>query len=285
MTLKTRRIILILCFFFFFLFSPFAILYTTGYRLAPGFKFYKTGGLYIYPSLLGSKIFVNGKEKAETSFFKNNLFLQSLVPGEYSVLVTKDDYWLWSKKLIVKEEFVTETEPLLIPKDTNGKIILKENFSPLEMSKYNEILNSLNILKKPLSKNATTTEIEARYTRTLDNGKEKIYWDPKNSKLWAEWLSDENSLPYYFCNDKNCSSKMLIYTSKTLIKNADFYPQRRDAIIFATQNGIYAIEIDGRGGRNIEPIYKGKDPIFITYKNENNIYVLDENNLIEINLD
>jgi hypothetical protein len=285
MTLKSRRIILFLCFLLFFAVSPFIILYTAGYRWTRDFKLYKTGGLYISSPLSGSKIYVNGKEEKETSFFRNYLFMQSLLPGQYSVLVVKDGYWLWSKKLSVKEEFVTETEPLLLPKDTKGKIILKENYSPLEFSKYEEILNVLNGLKKPLSSKATQQEQDDRYTRLSSNGKEKIWWDPKQNRLWAEWLGDFVSLPYYFCDNNGCSTKILIYSSKTPIKNAEFYPQRKDAVVIATQNGIYAVEIDGRGGRNIEPVYKGKDPIFTTYKNDNNLYVLDENNLIEINLD
>jgi hypothetical protein len=78
---------------------------------------------------------------------------------------------------------------------------------------------------------------------------------------------------------------MVIINTISNVKNVDFYPGRKDVIIMASQNGVFAIEIDGRGNRNIQPIYKGKEPTFITYKNMNLIYILDDNNLIKINLE
>ncbi|TSD02080.1 MAG: hypothetical protein Athens071424_204 [Parcubacteria group bacterium Athens0714_24] len=284
MTAKSRRLVLILCFLFFVVASPVVLLYTMGYRWDSGLKLYGTGGLYIASSVSGSKIFVNNKEEKETGFLQNDLFLQSLMPGKYSVLITKDDYWPWSKKLAVKEKLVTEARAFMVPSNPNGKIILRENFSPLESSQYEEILNILNNLKKPLDKKATDAQKDLYYSRLSSNSKEKIWWDPQTNKIWAEWLSDSNSLPYFFCDDKNCSSQLLIYELKTLIKNIDFYPNRKDLIIFAMQNSIYAIEIDGRGGRNIQPVYKGKDPIFTVYSKDNFLYILDDQNLIQINL-
>ena len=72
--------------------------------------------------------------------------------------------------------------------------------------------------------------------------------------------------------------------SKTLIRNAAFYPNRNDVVIVAVQNGIFALEIDGRGGRSLQPLYKGKNPTFTTYEKESAVYILDEDTLIKIRL-
>lgn len=286
MTLKKRRIILGICILIFLLTMPVILLYTNGYRWNPELGLYKTGGLYVASPLSGSKIFVNNKEEKETNILQNGIFLQSLKPGKYSVLIAKDGYWPWAKKLTVKEQLVTEARAMLIPKEPQGTILLRENYSPMETSKYDEILASLKKLTLPLKNKATEEEKEERYSRLSANKKEKLWWDPKTNKLWAEWLGDKESLPYYFCDDYKCLEKILVLDSKFPIRNADFYPKRKDTVIVAIQNGVYAIELDGRGGgRMLQPIYKGKEPFFIIYKNESSLYIMEEKDLIQIKLD
>lgn len=273
MTVARRRTILVLCVLIFLFIAPLFLLYTVGYRWNPQLGSYKTGGLYISSPVTGSKIFVNNKEKKQTNIFQGSLFLQSLKPGQYSILVTKDNYWPWSKNLTIKEQMVIEARAILMPKEPKGEIVFWGNYSPLEVSKYYEIMANLK---------ATTTD----YVQFTINQKEKLWWDPKDNKVWAEWLGDRELLPYFFCDDKLCSDEILIFNSSSPIRNVDFYPQRKDAAIIAVQNGIYAVEFDGRGGkRNIQPIYKGKEPTFTTYKNENSIYILEENKLIEIKME
>jgi len=276
-TLKKRRTILFLCFLTFLACMPPLVLYSLGYRWdwswENGFQAYKTGALYISSPVTGSKILVNKKEEKQTNIFQSGLFLQSLKPGKYAVSVTMDGYWSWSKNFIVKEEMVTETRAMLIPIEPQGKIVFWENYTPLEITKYYEILTSLKNLKN------------TAHSKMTANQKEKLSWDPKTNKVFAEWLGDKESLPYFFCNDKICSEKIAIFQAPANIKNIDFYPGRADAAIIAFQNAVYAVEFDGRGGdRNIEPVYKGKNPNFATYKNDGSVYILEENKLIEIKL-
>ena len=261
-----------LCVLLFLLSVPPFLLYSLGYRWSPLFHLYKTGALYISSPVTGSKIFVNNKEEKQTNIFQGSLFLQSLKPGKYSILIARDDYWPWQKNLTVKEQMVTEARAILIPKEPKGEVVFWGNYSPLEVSKYYEIMANLKALKKPT------------YSRLTVNQKEKLWWDPKDNKVWVEWFGDKESLPYFFCDDKSCSDKILIFNSRSPIRNIDFYPKRKDAVIIAVQNGIFALEIDGRGGRNIQPIYKGKEPIFTIYQNESSIYILEEDKLIEIKL-
>lgn len=290
MTLRKRRIILVVCILVFLLLMPLILLYTTGWRWDRKLGLYKTGGLYISSPLTDSKIFINSNLEKETNILQGGIFLQSLKPGKYSILVDKEGYWPWQKNLFVKEQLVTEARAMLIPKEPRGNVILRENYSPLEISKYDEILAGLKTLRQPLklpkTKQATTTPEEiARYTRFTSDQKEKLWWDPKTNKIWIEWLAGKESLPYFFCDDSSCNEKVLVHTSKFNIKNVDFYPKRKDVVLFAVQNGVYAIEIDGRDGRAIQPIYKGKEPIFTIYKNDKSVYILDEDNLIEIKLE
>ena len=274
MTLTRRRIILALCVLLFVLSVPLAIFYALGYRWNSLFQLYQTGGLYISSPITSSTIYINEKAEAQTNIFQSGFLFQSLTPGKYKVTVAKDGYWPWSKTLAVKAQLVTEARAMLMAKNPDWKLILKENYTPLQASKYNEILN---ILKSP----ATTTD----YARLTANQKEKLLWNPKSKQIWVTWLADSDSLPYYFCDDNSCKDNFLIFDSPAPIRNADFYPGRRDVVIIAMENGIFALEIDGRGGRNLQPIYKGKEPTFVTSPGENSIYILDEYVLIQINLE
>lgn len=265
MTIRTRRTILILCVLLFLISLPPILFYTLGYRLGADLRFYKTGGLYVSSPVAGSKIFINNKERKETNLWQSGLFLQSLKPVKYSILVAKDGFWPWQKNLIVKEQSVTEARAMLIPKEPKGEIISNE-----------EIFTSLKTLKENLS--TTTNE------RFSSNQREKIWWNSADNEVWIKWLGLKESLPYFFCDDLSCAEEKMILRSVFPIRNVDFYPNRKDIIVLAVQNSIYALEIDGRGGRMLHPIYKGKEPIFIIPKNESLIYILDEDNLIKIKL-
>jgi len=120
--------------------------------------------------------------------------------------------------------------------------------------------------------------LAAKYVRVTASENQRIWWGPGTNEVWAEWLNN-SPLPYYF-KDK----KALIIKTRSPIKNIDFLPQRRDIVVLGVENGVFAIEIDERGGRILQPIYKGGSPTFAAFHNEKIIYVLDEGNLIKIEI-
>ncbi len=250
---------------------PVIILYTSGYRIDKNFKIRKTGGLYISSPFSGSKIFVDNKEESETSFLTGGLFMQNLTPGNYKVLVAKDKFWPWAKELEVKEGLVTEARAFLIVKDPEGEVILNDiskkgkDFS----SSYNDILGRLLL-----------PELNP-FVKINANKDEKIFVGDSDT-VWIEWLLKDSPLPYYFCNNQKCETPLLVLDSTSPIRKVDFYPNRKDVLVIAVQNAIYAIEVDGRGGRILQPIYKGKSPIFEI--ENNSIYILDEKTFIKMNI-
>jgi len=68
---------------------------------------------------------------------------------------------------------------------------------------------------------------------------------------------------------------------KNQITAIDFYKNRKDVILMALAEGIYALGIDYEIEQNLQPIYKGTNPLFIK-KDNNSIYILDNNNLMEV---
>ncbi len=350
MTLRKRRIILMVCGLFFLLLAPIVLLRSYGYSIDKNLKISKTGGLYISSPLSGSEIFIKNKKEKETNVLQSGLFSGNLGAGIYRVSVIKDGYWPWFKSLEIKEGFVTEARAFLIPREPSGKTILRGGVLLLQSSPYEKILllvekNKNNTKKivfylpsddvfftndsletaswlsfnKDISdilwqKNGITFKTEegfiravfnlnnqtvkasreldqnfsqsSQYERRLISGKERLWWNPDNNEVWMEWLGDETSTPYYLCDKKPCeSTKYLITTFQYPIKNIDFFPQRKDVIIIAINNGVFAVEIDGRGGNLMQPIYKGANPSFAIFNKEKVIYILDNGALLAVNLE
>ncbi|HEY4510539.1 MAG TPA: PEGA domain-containing protein [Candidatus Paceibacterota bacterium] len=269
LSLKKRRIALAVCALLFITIMPILILYTLGYRLGPGFHLVETGGLYISAPFSGAEIYINERNMKHTNILQYGFLFQNLKPGVYNILVNKEGYWPWSKILKVEENLVTEGTAFLIPQNPTIKIIPKDDEG------YNKIIDSFFNVLRP-----GTTTIE----RFAYRGRERLSLNFKENKVRVEWLGDTQDLPYYFCGDKDCDEERIIIESPYSIRTMDFFPGRKDVIIVALQNAIYAVEIDKRGGQMLQPIYKGKKPVFIVRGNDPNIYILDDKNLIQMNV-
>ncbi len=74
-----------------------------------------------------------------------------------------------------------------------------------------------------------------------------------NGDFFAAWGRDENSKPYYFCIKNKCKEKISIDWDDDILRY-EFYPNRNDVVIVLTKHGIYAVELDNRSQRNIQPI-------------------------------
>lgn len=117
----------------------------------------------------------------------------------------------------------------------------------------------------------------ASVKRAEARGNIELFWDEDRKELKARWLKDEIP-PYYFR-----ASEELLLADKN-VRNFEFFPKRRDAALVSFDNGVWALELDGRGGRNIEPVYKGKSPDFALLPGEDNLYILDDGNVIRASL-
>ncbi|OGZ32482.1 MAG: hypothetical protein A3H02_01850 [Candidatus Niyogibacteria bacterium RIFCSPLOWO2_12_FULL_41_13] len=248
---KTRKIL------FWSLFSVFIVLaiiipaYQAGYRIDQNFNIAQVGGIFLALPENGNQIYLDGKLEKETGYFSASFYIENLKPKNYSVIVAKDGYWPWTKQLEIKENMVTEAKPFLLKKNIEGKPV--ENNEEI----MNEFLNRDSFALKTNNKN----NIEIR---------------KENGKIIARWKKGP-PLPYYFSKEEQ-----IIFQTINEIKNFEFFPKRSDLVVLALRNGIFALEIDGRGLRNFQPIYKGFDPDFVLI--ENKFYIRDQNAVFEIKL-
>jgi len=97
--------------------------------------------------------------------------------------------------------------------------------------------------------------------------------DPEYWKILALFKKDLIS--------QEAFNKISTIEIKSQIKAIDFYKNREDVILMALAEGVYALGIDYKTEQNLQPIYKGKNPLFVK-KDDNSIYILDNNNLMEV---
>lgn len=369
MTLKKRRVLLLISVVIFIIAAPVINLYLSGYRFTSDFKLTKTGGIYVHSPESSAKVFLNNEFQKETGLIQSGVFMQNLKPGNYTVLVAKDGFWPWQKTINVREEHVSEIRAILISKEPEGKVLTKGNFLNMSVSPYQKIiaiteknskgntnklsfyipdknafLNPTNIINSEIlnftkisnfkwEENGITLQIEPKNalikiifnlnnetyssekinsenfsfvnsnlelsvfyanetkklinfnTAKITNGQREIIWIGNGGKtVFYNFSPKEKELPYFIYNEKNIEMPLKIFNSKYPIENIDFFPERRDAIIIAVNNGVYAMDLDGRGKRMMQPIYKGKKPTFGIFKNEDTVYILDDGNLSEVKI-
>lgn len=347
--------------------APTINLYILGYRLTSDFKIVKTGGIYVYIPISGAEIYLNNEFKKESGLIQNGIFIQNLKPSEYSVLVAKDGFWPWQKKIKVREEAVSEIRPLLIPQNIEGTTLMKglfseiygspsekllvltetsgknskihkfsfylpkenmflipataaaKNFSfqKLKKIKWNEnelfavtekssVKISFNLSEKTYDaallalteqkeiftmpddyknfKSARNTNFDYLAAKITTRKKEILWKDDSENTLWFDLAESEKELPYFLFQEKKAKFPYKVFTSQFKIESIDFFPGRRDAAVAAILNGVYAVHLDTRGGKVVQPIYKGKAPRFAALRGDKGIYVLDDGNLYYIEL-
>lgn len=99
----------------------------------------------------------------------------------------------------------------------------------------------------------------------------KLLWQTDN-EIWVYWLEDDYIQPY-----KKTGDKELITRFSGKIKQAIWYKEDDEHIIFVINDTIKIIEIDGRDQKNITDILTIKSPQILS-KNKI-LYILSENKL------
>lgn len=209
----------------------------------------------------------------------NILILEEQKNSSYrlSFYLPKENLFLTNSSLATEKilTFTKEISNIIWEKDS---ILFKSNKGPVSISfNLTDHTATASFLSSPIE-NILATE------RTNTRNDEKIWWEPETNKVFIDWLKDKTEIPYYLCEDKNCQLPIQLFQGRFPIKNIEFFPGRKDVIILAVGNGVYALEVDGRNGRLAYPIYKGKSPTFTLINNEENIYVLDDNSIIKVYL-
>lgn len=109
---------------------------------------------------------------------------------------------------------------------------------------------------------------------------QRLLLDPGQNVVSVTWLAGTSTLPYYLL-----ARTEEIFHSRFPIRQIEYFPKRNDVMLIAVSNGVFAMELDGRGtGRLLQPVYKGNKPLFARIGNAEALYVLDSDTLMRVEL-
>lgn len=173
--------------------------------------------------------------------------------GSRQILIAREGYWPWSQQVDVADGETVEIEPFLI--EENGRRVLQTT---------EEITSSL--------AEAQSAPVPSSESPVLsDNEDIRVYVD-NETNIIAQWTGSTSTAPTFFdCYEGTCGVSVI---NQAPIRQIEFYPGRDDVIFFATNTGVYAIEIDPRGEtQNFQPVVESvQNPIFTI--SDGNIFVL-----------
>lgn len=301
MNYRTRSVLFWLATVLFAAIAILSVAYASGYRYSPEFGFTRVGGLAVStaPST-ETEIRVNGKLMKRTTLFSRSVFLQNLTPGKYTINVSKEGFRTWEKTVDVMPELVTALQAILVEDPPVAEKILTAPYTGIRpwnnetiVLEKGKVQTFYSLATRAIVDSATArasstpaTLSDTLATRiasttpagfTYDRGGNRMLsW--KGSNLTLTW--DENAtLPFYAE-----SNESVILNAPARIRSAMFYP-RREAAIVAFSNGVYLLELDGRGGHILAPIYKGKEPSFVLPESDGEVlYILDDGILFSVKL-
>ena len=204
------------------------------------------GAITVHVPYANTAVFWNNEEVRLTTATDQEVVVGRVAPGEQSVLVYKEGYYPWEKTMYMREGEKADIFPFLV----------RENPGQHEVDPA--------IFANVIPPNGK--KVSASGAIAVDNA---------NGKIYAIRLTDDKSTLFcgYEHETETCYETVVVLDIQQTINNVDFYPDRDDVILFSTKDGLYAIEIDGRGTRNFQPIYEGSTDGFLVNKRTSSIYV------------
>jgi hypothetical protein len=113
---------------------------------------------------------------------------------------------------------------------------------------------------------------------------DEVSWIYKGN-IVLYWIDDLEKIPYYYCGgerEKICSDEIFLDWTED-VKRFDYFPGRDNVWVVLVNDGVYAVEIDPRGERNVQLVYGGNDLDF-RINDSGNLIVKDKGSYYELDL-
>jgi len=303
---RTRFVYFVIFALVFLAVAPFILLYSFGYNWTQNFSLLKTGGVYVYSSETGARLYINNKLDDSTSIFQHGLLVKDLHPNTYAIKVAKDGYIDWIKNIEIEEAKVAEAYPFLIPQQVTATsvpaLIPKSSTASSTMIsnlEYKDLLAlfatttpagqaKVSTTKKITNVGTTTSVGQMVATTTYPTiESKKLMIEKIGSNLKATWKGSSDNTPFYFCveNKEVCSKSFVVYTAPN-IGTFDFYPSRNDVIIAVVDSKLLVVELDKRIPQNIVKLYESGNNESIDFRvvDNENVIVKEGKKIVKISL-
>lgn len=291
---RNRRLLLVGLTLLFLVVAPLIMGYAAGYRLNDTFSFIETGGLYVHADVPSARVYLDGEFVETSGTFLRNTLIQDLLPEKhYLVSVEKEGYHSWRKELLVLPNLVTEGRVLMLPTRLTWREIaptstietvrsstvnatssvpnpefkaMEELFADSKDQFAVDVATTTVILRggKRVATTTTITQIVfpdwlSDFASSTDLMRQDMVHERDGMVLWlangdlhAAWAREKEQPPYIFCEEV-CIKEMVIDWDEPILRY-EWYPNRSDAVLVLSKRGLYALELDGRSTRNLQPI-------------------------------
>lgn len=260
--------------------------YTFGFRLTGDLEPVKVGSIELLSNESGAQIFFDNREKKVPS--DNGVYrIKKVAPGLHSIMVSKEGFWPWAKTVNVMADSHRNLFAFIFKMDglvTKSVLAETPEYSDAFRRLGQNVVPQVKFGSKPFNAEDSFRDWLERNVpdRKFSLDKSTVLFT-ENSTIYVGWVSEIEPIPRYFCEENPCKLKMPVTVSEEEIKSIDFYKDRRDIIIFAAGESIYAIEVDREGTQNFQPLYKGTDPYF--YQSfDGTLYIKDGNAVLSADL-
>ncbi len=262
---KSRLIILVLCAVCFIVAAPVLIAYSMGYRVDfETMKITATGGIYVRTFPIADIITIDSKISQKPGIFNNAVFVQSLLPKNHAVSVTKDGYYGYNKTLLVLEKEVTKLENVLLFK----KAILFEAITdlPAQAGKTKSPFLTQNQQKEFIIKNNNLTATQ-KNTAVIKNlvafeiSNNNIIWLGTDGLLYRSDSDGKNPIKLALnplAINKKGSYKIIVYGQNIFVNN--------NGVLLALQKGKNVLDNFAESVKDAKISPDGKNIVYFTGK-------------------
>lgn len=203
-----------------------------------------------------TRVFINQRAQTISSVPGEETEIE-IGSGSHSILIAAPDHWPWKKDITLSGGEVRTIRPFVLPQQPRGTVIEPE------AEEYDKINQRFEDIPTP-----------SKSTRRYSHDESVAVWISNNNSIKAMWDSEKDPIRA-FCNDGECTEEITVYEANGSIRALSFYKNRNDVVIFAAQDGIFALELDSEGTQNFQPVYEGSSPVFVKAPKQHSIYVKD----------
>jgi hypothetical protein len=230
--------------------GTYGLLHYKGYTILNG-KVVRTATLKVSTQIIGTKVFVDQFPSGASTSDNEMITVKGVSPERHNILVAKEGYWPWSKVLDFSENGVVTVDPFIT--------VRSPNFVPVATS------------------STEFTEVKNKITsRTLPTSEKPLISKDQTVTLWMEGGVIKARVNGGDIED--------IYTSNLPVKEIDFYRERTDIIVFGTDQGISAIELDKTSNQNLQPIVTSPNDGFYIDSTSGLLYIFVNKAIFSLSL-
>lgn len=234
-----------------------------GYRIQPNLRILKNGVLEITLPFKNTIVYADDK-KIITSTEENQTFIIPLSVKTHDVIIGREGYFPWMAQATIESGKKTILHPIFVTQNTTGQIVTQKD--PQYWKLRTQVANT----KLP------TEENPKKLNGVLLWVKENTIYIEQRTQDAGEYRGEPTTVETRIVKK--------IITPKDTVRSLDFYKNRTDTIIFASDAGVYAMDaVENATDKvvNFFPLYKGIKPVF--EKTEDSfLYVLDGENLMMV---